>query len=173
MVAGPYPQSAYTGMQKSVQAEFTFVQRVIRDVGDKFGTIREVVHRPFLPSLLKETPPENDPLHRLAALPAKSAGLALPDPVESADLNFRASEVTNSHIIQVMRGKEIFSLQDHQANTRKIKANIKKQKEVAHKSALTGILNPLARSLAHTIMRGTETGAWLTVLPSSIAGTEL
>jgi hypothetical protein len=91
-------------------------------VGNKVGTVREAIHRPLFPSLLKETLLDNDPLHRLAALPVKSAGLALTDPVESADANFQASEVTNSHIIQVMRGKEIFSLQDHQETTSKVKA---------------------------------------------------
>jgi hypothetical protein len=131
------------------------------------------MHRSFLPSLLKETLPDNDPLRTLAALPTKSAGLALTDLVEIADAKFRASEVTNFHIIQVMRGKDFFSLQDHRATTSKVKAEIKKQKEAARKSALVAILNPLPRSLSGTIIRGTETGAWLTVLSSTIAGTEL
>jgi 2-keto-3-deoxy-6-phosphogluconate aldolase len=38
------------------------------------------------------------------------------DPIESADAHFLASEVTNPHIIQAMREKEIFSLQDHITN---------------------------------------------------------
>jgi hypothetical protein len=160
-------------MQKSVQAELTFVQREARDVGDEFDTIREAIHRSFLLSLLKETLPDNDPLQRLADLPMKSAGPALTYPVESADANFRVSEVNNSHIIQVMRGNEIFSLQDHSATTSKVKAEIKKQKEAAHKSALVAILNPLPSSLSHTIICGAETGDWLTVLPSIISGTEL
>jgi hypothetical protein len=75
MVAGPYPQSSYAGMQKSVQAEWTFVQRVVWDMGDKFDTIGEAMHRSFVSSLMKETKSENDPLHRQAALPVKSAGL--------------------------------------------------------------------------------------------------
>jgi hypothetical protein len=52
MVTGPYPQSAYAGMQMYVQAEWTFVQRVVRGVGEKFGTIREAMHRSFLLSIL-------------------------------------------------------------------------------------------------------------------------
>jgi hypothetical protein len=44
MVAGPYTQSACTGMQKSIQAELTFVQRVVQDVGDNFDTLREAMH---------------------------------------------------------------------------------------------------------------------------------
>jgi hypothetical protein len=83
------------------------------------------------------------------------------------------SEVTNSLVIQVMRVNEYFSLKDHWATTSKFKVEIKKQKDAAHKSALVAILNPLPRSLSRTIMRGTETGAWLTVLPSTIAGAEL
>jgi hypothetical protein len=172
-VVGPYPQSAYVGMQKFVQAGWTFVQRVVQGVGEKCGTIREAMRRSFLPSLLKETLPGNDPIHRLAALPVKSAGLALKDPIESDDENFRASKVTNSHIMQVMRGKEIFSLQNHRATTSKVKEEIKKQKEAVHKSALAAILNPLPVSLSRAIMRGAETGTWLTVLPLIIAGTEL
>jgi hypothetical protein len=160
-------------MQKSVQAEWTFVQRVKRDVGVKFDTVREALHRSFLPSLMKETLSDNDPLRRLAALPVKSVGLALTDPVESVEANFRASEVTNSHIIQVMRGQKTFSLQDHRATTSKFKAETKKQKEVVHKTALAGIINPLPRSLSRTIVHGSEIGAWRTVLPSTIAGTEL
>jgi hypothetical protein len=88
MVAGSYPQSAYTGMQKYLQEEWTFVQRVMRDVGNTSGTVREAMHGSFIPSRLKETLPDNDPLHRLAALPVKSAGLSLTDPVESDDANF-------------------------------------------------------------------------------------
>jgi hypothetical protein len=80
-VAGPYKKSSYAGIQKYVQVELTFVQRVVWDVGDKFGTLREAMDRSFLHSLSKETLPDNDPLHRLAALPMKSAGLDLTDPV--------------------------------------------------------------------------------------------
>jgi hypothetical protein len=115
-------------MQKYVQVKWTFVQRVVWDAGVKFHTIREAMHGSFIPSLLKEMLLDNDPIHRLAALPVKSAGLAMTYPVESADAKIRANEVTNSHTIQVMKDKEIFSLQDHRATTKTIKAEIKKQK---------------------------------------------
>jgi hypothetical protein len=173
MVSEPYLKSAYAGMQKSVQVEWTCVERLIRDAGNKCGTIREKMHRSFLPSLLKETLLDNDSFHRLAALPMKSTVLALTYPIESDDVNFQASKVTYSHIIQVMRGKEIFSLQDHRSTTSKANAEIKKQKEAVHKSAIAAILNQLTRSLSIIIMCGTDTGAWLTVLPSAIAGTKL
>jgi hypothetical protein len=139
------------GPYKSIQVEWTFLQWVVTDVGEKCDTIRGAMHRSFLPFLIQETLSDNDPLHRLAALPVKSTGLTLTGPVESVDAHFRGSEVMNSHII-------------HQATTSNIKAELKKQKEVAHKSAIP-------RSLSYTIRHGSETGAWCTVLPSTISST--
>jgi hypothetical protein len=103
----------------------------------------------------------------------KSAGLALIDPVESMDANVRASKVMNSDTTQVMRGQDTFSLQDHPATTSKVKAEIKKQKEAVHKTALAGMLKLPPMSLPCTLMRGSDTRARRTVLPSTIAGTEL
>jgi hypothetical protein len=42
------------------------VKRVVRDVGDKFSGIQEVMQRLFLPSLLKVTMSDDDPLTILA-----------------------------------------------------------------------------------------------------------
>jgi hypothetical protein len=95
----------------------------------------------------------------------------LPDPVTSADAHFRAREVTNSHIIQVMHDKEKFSLQDHVATTMKVKAELKKGRDKESKAALNTILHSLPSSIQRTLMIGCETGAWMEVFPSTIAGT--
>jgi hypothetical protein len=143
---------------------------VVKGTGPKFEGIRDKMKRIFIPSLLKSKEPP-DYLLKLATLPVKSEGLALPDPVTSADAHFRASEVTNSHIIQVMCDKELFRLQDHVATTMKVKAELKKGRDKESKAALNTIINPLPSSLHRTLRRGCETGAWLAVMPSTIAGT--
>jgi hypothetical protein len=49
--------------------------------------------------------------HTMAVcLPVKTAGLALPDPVVNAQTHLHAIEVTNSDVIQVMRGAAVFIL---------------------------------------------------------------
>jgi hypothetical protein len=168
--AGIYPHSVYTGMQISLQAEYIFVQRVVRGMGPKSEGIRDKMKHIFIPALLKsKEPPYN--LLKLATLPVKSVGLALPDPVTSADVHFRASEVTNSHIIQVMHDTELFSLQDHVTTTTKVKAELEKGRDKESKAALNTIINPLPSSIQSTLRRGDETGVWLTAMPSTIAGT--
>jgi hypothetical protein len=97
------------------------VQRVAKGTGPKFEGIRDKMKRIFISALLKSKEPTYY-LLKLSTLPVKSVGLALPDPVTSADAHFTASEVMNLHIIQVMRDKELFSLQDHVATTTKVKA---------------------------------------------------
>jgi hypothetical protein len=52
-VAGIYLQSVYAGMQKSLQAEYIFVQRVIKGTGPKFEGIQDKMKRIFIPALLK------------------------------------------------------------------------------------------------------------------------
>jgi hypothetical protein len=87
-VAGTYPQSAYVGMHNSVQVEWTFVQGVVREIGDNFSVIRDVTRQLFISPLLKATLLDDDPLIKLAWITAKNACLALMDPVESADAKF-------------------------------------------------------------------------------------
>jgi hypothetical protein len=83
------------------------------------------------------------------------------------------SEVAKSDIIQVMQKKETFSLQDHTATTRKIKKEIKNGRNLTNKAHLESIIGLITKDLSRTVRQGCETGAWLTVMPSAIAGTEL
>jgi hypothetical protein len=146
---------------------------VVRGVGPKFDGVRDKMRSTLLPSLLKANITDGDPILKLACLPVNNAGLALPNPVESAEANFRASEVANSHIIQVMRKKETFSLQDHSATTSQVKGEIKKRRDLTNKAHLDSTLGLMTKDLSRMVRRGCETGAWITVMPSTIAGTEL
>ena len=60
-VARKHPQSAYAGLQKSLQQEWSFVQRVTLGVGDAFGPMETALKETFVPALfegLRESVPE-------------------------------------------------------------------------------------------------------------------
>jgi hypothetical protein len=116
---------------------------------------------------------DDDPILKLVCLLVKSTDMAMMDTIESTDATFRASEVTNSRSIQLMRGKEIISLQDHRVTTSKVKAELKKQKVEKHQNALMKLLAQMPTELSRIINRGCEIGAWLTVMPSTLVGTVL
>ena len=45
------PKSAYVGLQKSLQQEWAFLQRVKPGVGDTFGLVEEALREIFVPAL--------------------------------------------------------------------------------------------------------------------------
>ena len=50
-VACKHPQSTYVGLQKSLQQEWAFMQRVTPGIGDAFGPVEEEIATAFLPAL--------------------------------------------------------------------------------------------------------------------------
>ena len=50
-VALKHPQSAYAGLQKSLQQEWDFVQRVTPGVGAAFDPVEEALQEVFVPAL--------------------------------------------------------------------------------------------------------------------------
>ena len=52
-VAQKHPQSAYAGLQKSLQQEWDFLLSVTTGVGDSFGRVEEALKETFVPALFK------------------------------------------------------------------------------------------------------------------------
>ena len=172
-VAANYPQAAYCGMQKSLQMEWQFVQRVIPDCGDKFAPVEKAIAESFLPALFGDQIEQGDYRRSLARLPVKFAGLAIPDPTESAKTNYEASTQTCSHLIAAIRGEKEFKSADHKAVISEVKSERKGRIEEAHEREFRSITSSLGRDTRRAIARGRETGQWLNVLPSTVNGTDL
>ena len=85
-VAHKHPQSAYAGLQKSLQQEWAFVQRVTPGVGEAFGPVEEALQEIFVLALFRGLT-EGVPERENTCLSVKQAGLDLPDPVQTAPEN--------------------------------------------------------------------------------------
>ena len=111
-VARKYPQSAYTRLQKSLQQEWAFIQRVTPVVGDSLGPVEEALKDTYMPALfegLREGVTEQG----VTCLPVKQAGLALPDPSHTAPENWMASCVITRHLVAALRGQFEFQTAYH------------------------------------------------------------
>jgi hypothetical protein len=104
LAALSHPQTAFAGLQKSLQHEWQFIQRVIEDIGDCFFDVEAGIVDIFLPALYEETLKDCTYCRNLLALPVKFAGLALPDPSASFEGNYEASTLVCSHILAAFRG---------------------------------------------------------------------
>ena len=177
--AQKYPQSAYAGLQKSLQHEWAFLQRVLPDIGNHFETIEEAIADVFLPALFGEQSfDENDYRRPLTALPVRFAGLGLPNPTKSSSANYEASTLVCSHLIQAVQGKISFQSADHLSTKQDVLAELRPRREEAYKSTMTSLLSALPNAdgkgmLSRSIGRAGDTGQWLSCMPSTVSGTEL
>ena len=52
-VSRKHPQSTYVGLQKSLQQEWEFVQRVTPGIGETFGLVEKTLRETFVPALFE------------------------------------------------------------------------------------------------------------------------
>ena len=124
-VCQKYPQSAYSGLQKLLQQEWQFVQRVVKNVGHEFEGVERALAQVSLPALFDDNYDDAmDPRRCLAALPVKFAGLAIPNPTASAATNYDASILVCSHLLAPFRGVDEFRTADHLAVIREVKTEL-------------------------------------------------
>jgi hypothetical protein len=89
------------------------LHRVIPDIGNLFVPIEEALNKHFFPALAGKVD-ISEILRELFALPVKVAGMAIPNPITSAEINYRDSTLlVCSHLIRALRGQETFSPSKH------------------------------------------------------------
>jgi hypothetical protein len=171
-VVGRHPQAAHAGLQKSLQQEWQFLQRVTNRLSNEFEVVEEALATKFLPSLFRNGE-SCDTKRQLVCLPVKHAGLALPNPTTAVESNWKASTLICGHLVAALRGATDFRSEDHSATMQSGKAELKKRNQALHDEKLATLLRPMTAEKSRTISRGKETGAWLSVLPSTVNGTVL
>ena len=99
-----YPHSAYTGLTKSLQHQWTYFQRVIPNIAHLFDPVENAITGSFIPAIYGET--VGDSIRLLASLPVKYAGIAITNPVATSQANYNASTLVCSHLSQAIQGKK-------------------------------------------------------------------
>ena len=106
-VAKRYPQTAYAGLVKSLQTEWTYLQRVVPELEEVMAPIEEAIKDTFLPALFQEEGPTLDAMRLLLSLSVKKAGLGMPNPAHTARDNMEASQrITASLATSLKRGDQ-------------------------------------------------------------------
>ena len=169
-VAPRHPQTAYGGTQKSLQQKWAFVQCVTPDIGMAFQVVEYAMRDIFLPALFQGATAQI-PGRAITGLSVRQAEIALPDPAQTAGENWTASCTITGHLAAALCGTADFRSGNHALLTRKVRTDIRQrhaeEAETALEEAWAAASKPDARQLGW-IQR---TGAWLSVLPSTVNGT--
>jgi hypothetical protein len=138
-VTQAFPQAAYSGLQKSLQQEWQFVQRVTKGIGPEFASIEQTLAKTFLPTLFGDEYGKEDPRRALPDLPIKWAGLAIPYPTTSVQPNYEASILLCSHILAAFRGVGVSRSTDHLKVIREVKSELKLRSAAKNESSLNDL----------------------------------
>ena len=109
-------QYAYAGLQKSLQQEWAFVQRVTPGIGDAIRPVEKALRETFFLYLF-EGLRGGAPGRGVTRLPVKQAGLALPYLTLTLTVheNWTASYVSIGHLITSLRFQLGFQTANHSA----------------------------------------------------------
>ena len=120
-VSRKHPQSAYTGLQKSLQQEWEFVLRVTPGIGDAFGPVETALKETCVPALF-EGMGDGIMTRGVTHLLVKQDVFDLPDPSQTAPENCTESCVITGHLVSALRGQVEFRTADHSACLREGRA---------------------------------------------------
>ena len=162
-VAKLYPQAAYSAMQRSLQQEWLFIQRVTDSIGpinSIYQPIESALDQKFIPSLfLLEQENLIPKLRNLTKLPVKDCGLALPDPTQTASANNKTSKQATTHLTQALLGNVAWDIDTHKETMADAKRNSKIDKVLLHGQKLQESLQKLTSDSKKVVERASETGA--------------
>ena len=171
-VARKHPQSAYTGLKKSLQQEWAFVQRVAHGIIDAFGPVEEALQENFLSDLFQGLR-ERAPRRGFTRLPVKQSGLVLPDPTKTAPANWTASCVISGHLITSLRGQEEFQTADHSDCLQEGRTVVRKWSALMVEEALPVTISGYPVQGARRMQQAKKTGKWQMVQLSTVNRTGL
>jgi hypothetical protein len=158
-----YSHSAYTGYTKSLQHQWTFLQRVVPDIDNLFKPLEDMISSSFLQTLFGASQDSCRDLQTLLALPVKLAGLAIPNPVSTCASNYQNLTVMSSHLLLTVQEQFLFSFQAHHDTCKAALQGTRAGKLLTNESTPSKFLSSLfflqqmANPLWHVLLEEPET----------------
>ena len=143
-------QSSYAGLQKLLQQEWEFVQWVTPGIGDAFRPVETALKETFVTALF-EGLGNGVPEQGVTRLPVKQAGLALPEPSQTAPENWTASCVITGRFVAALRGQTEFRTADHSACLREGQTAVRRRGQRRAEKGLTATMEEPPFSHAHQL----------------------
>jgi hypothetical protein len=172
-VARRYPQTAYAGFTKSLQAEWQYVQRVTPNLTQAFAPLEMAISQVFLPALLNSSIEEAATLRPLIALPVRHGGLGILDPTATTAHCYSAStNITSLLTESLIHGTPLCAL-EHRKTAASGRLEAKDHLRQTHDHNLATIIATATSTDKRRIKRSATTGAWLTTLPNTLNGSDL
>ena len=163
-VAEKEPQAALVGLTRSLQCEWSFVQRVVKDTSQLFAPLEKMLEENFLPSLLGTSSVTHSE-RVLYSLPLKRGGLGVR--IEGAELAFSTSREATDCLVSSILLQDDFDQTLHKTKLREARKNHEEKQNAVDKDKLDELLAVLPADQKRAIRRIIDNNCslWLTSLP--------
>ena len=159
------PQAAYVALSKSLQFEWTYLQRVLPDCANHFSPLRDIINESFWTSLFGCSVSEEE--SELFFLPTYMAGLGFRDPVVMASNTYLSSKAGMASVKAALKGKEQFSLADHIKEINDASAAIRSERrsqDARRRESVLQLFDNVRRRAIERAIEG-KNSSWLNMLP--------
>lgn len=174
-VAWKEPQAAFSGFTRSLQSEWTFIQRVLPDMDSCFLPLAESIRDSLIPALFGY---QSLPIwvKSITSLPIRWSGMGLRSPEAWASDAFLTSLKCTTHLTHsLLFNRDKFSLSDHKSAMMEGKLERKRRVEESCEKARDEVIkvNELSKGKERALNRGRSNGQWLAAIPRRRDGTDL
>ena len=119
------PQAAFAGIQRALQQELTFVQRVVPNIRPLFMKLEDTISNLFQSKLFGEKILPQ--IRNGVRVQIRQGGTIIPKREEMIDLNYQASTYECSHLIDSRKNREFFDTACYTNTMTPVRARIKKK----------------------------------------------
>ena len=173
-VARKYPQSAHAGFTHCLQNQWAYVSRCVPGVGPLLAPVEDAIQQHFIPALLgssleemvKATKASEADLRRLLGNAVKNGGMAIRDPVASAERARRCSVEASKVLVESLVGGGRLDTIAHKQCARAASQATRKERIEEEQAFIEELKGRVSRKDKRRLGRTGETGAWLSVMPS-------
>ena len=160
------PQCAFSGLTKSLQAEWNFSHCVLGGSSQLFQPLENLLLEKFLLEILG-TSSISSMERRLFCLPARKGGLGVSNPIRFADESYNTSLEAVTVLYDAIVDQHGFSHEDHRKQMSRSREKLHRIMEGKHEELLGELLNELPADQVRAVKKIIEgsLSAWLTALP--------
>ena len=169
-----WSQTAYAGFTFYLQNEWQYVQRVVAGIGALFAPLERMIRDHLLRSLVGIPASEMDGDHRiLLTHGVKTGGLAVRNPLETAEYALDTSKVMTRHLVSSLVDNDVpFDPNEHRRAVSLASVGARKKRLTRERLVLEERGDVDAATKTRDA-RACNAGLWLSVYPSHLNSTVL
>uniref|UniRef100_A0A8D8SFY5 Uncharacterized protein n=2 Tax=Cacopsylla melanoneura TaxID=428564 RepID=A0A8D8SFY5_9HEMI len=161
------PQAVFAAFTKSLQCEWSFLQRVVESSSEKYVSLKDAIQTHLTPAIVGREISNTE--HEIFSLPTKFGGLAIKNPVLTVENSFQTSKKAVQKLTQCIKNRAILNVDEHKLHVKTALKEERTIRQARDKEKSAQLISLLPEKKKRTLTRVVEGKAshWLNVIPTA------